>query len=547
MNMSPRILRAYQDEAVNAVLAMWASETRRTAVVLPTGAGKSSVIAKLAHTSVGLGMKPLLVAHRGELIDQLQENCAAVDPSAPPVGIVRAGRNEPGAPIVAATLQTLTAKGRMDALLDRNVILFDEVHHATAETYLGAMRALGVGQDAFFCGFTATLRRSDGKALREVIDTVAYEKDLRWAIEQRHLVKPRGLTVKIPELDLGKVKVTAGDFQNNELAEVMEAATETIVDAIMRFAADRRPIVFASSVLAAQLIAEALNARGMTANAVTGEMSLEARGIIYDGYRRGELQALVTVMVLTEGADFPMCDAAVIARPTQSQVLYSQMVGRALRLWEGKDDALVLDLVGSSRVMKLVTLTDLDAGTHSKTVDPDGNELDDEDYDDMPGEAPAPAMKQMRMGVVDMVEIDLLGSNSTGVLWLQTIDGTPFIPVQDLGEFVFLWEAGYDADQPLYRVGTMTSKGPRKGSWVDERMWPADVARDIAEDYIIEQDAMYPRRNQSWHRTNQPPSDAQLRFARTLGIPDSEHMTRGRLSDEINIKLASGRIGARRG
>src|SRR5690606_22862032 len=522
---APRTLRDYQLEAHDAVIREWASETRRTAVVLPTGAGKSSVIAKLAHTSVGLGMKPLLVAHRGELIDQLQENCAAVDPSAPPVGIVRAGRNEPTAPIVAATLQTLTAKGRMDALLDRNVILFDEVHHATAETYLAAMRALGVGEDAFFCGFTATLRRSDGKALREVIDTVAYEKDLRWAIEQRHLVKPRGLTVKIPELDLDKVKVTAGDFQNNELAEVMETATETIVDAIMRFAADRRPIVFASSVLAAQLLAEALTARGMLANAVTGEMGLEARQVIYDGYRSGQLQALVTVMVLTEGADFPMCDTAVIARPTQSQVLYSQMVGRALRLHPGKDDALVLDLVGTSRVMKLVTLTDLDAGTHSKTVDPDGNELEDEDAD-LPAEAAEPTPKQMRMGVVDMVEVDLLGSNSTGVLWLQTIYGTPFIPVQDLNVFVFLWETGYDEHGPLYRVGAVTSKGPRTGHWVDEKSWPADVARDIAEDYIIDQGAACPQRNQSWHRTNQPPSDAQLRFARTLGIPDSEHMTK---------------------
>lgn len=541
---APRQLRPYQIDAHDAVIREWASETRRTAVVLPTGAGKSSVIAKLAHTSVALGMKPLLVAHRGELIDQLQENCAAVDPTAPPIGIVRAGRNEPNAAIVAATLQTLTAKGRMDALLDRNVILFDEVHHATAETYLGAMRALGVGQDAFFCGFTATLRRSDGKALREVIDTVAYERDLRWAINEKFLVKPHGLTVKIPELDLGKVKVTAGDFQNNELAEVMEAATDTVVDVIMRYASDRRPIIFAASVLSAQLIAEALNARGMTANAVTGEMSLEARGVIYEGYRSGQLQALVTVMVLTEGADFPMCDAAVIARPTQSQVLYSQMVGRALRLWEGKDDALVLDLVGSSRVMKLVTLTDLDAGTHSKTVDPDGNELEDEDYDDMPSEAPAPAIKQMRMGVVDMVEIDLLGSNSTGVLWLQTIDGTPFIPVQDTGEFVFLWPVP-NHGEPLYRVGTMTSKGLRKGGWVDDKAWPMDVARDVAEDYIIDQGAAYPRRNQSWHRTNQPPSDAQLRFARTLGIPDSEFMTKGRLSDEINIRLASSRIGAR--
>lgn len=535
MTTPPRALRPYQIEAHDAVIGHWAANTRRTAVVLPTGAGKSTVIGKIAHTALAQGMRPLLLAHRGELIDQLVENTAAVDPSARPVGVVRAARNEVSSPIVAATLQTLASGSRLEALRDRNVILLDECHHGSADTYLRALQNLGVGQEAFFCGFTATLRRDDGKALREIIDTVAYEKDLRWAIESGYLVKPRGLTVKIPELDLTRVKVTAGDFQNNELAEVMEASTESVVDAVVKFAGERRPIIFAASVLAAQLIADALEARGITAGYVTGAMTLEQRQPVYRGFRDGSIQAMVTVQVLTEGADFPMCDTAVIARPTQSQILYSQMVGRALRLSPGKEDALVLDLSGTSRVLKLVTLTDLDAGTDSKNVDPDGNELEPDEDDEVP--LPAPTERQKRLGPVDMVSIDLLGSDSTGVLWMATRGGVPFMPVQDLDAAIFLWPLPGD----VYRPGTMSMHGRKSGDWIDERAWPLEIARDIAEDWVIEQGHSYPRRNQSWRRY-QAPSEAQLRYARSLGIPDSEGMTRARLSDEISVKLASDRL-----
>lgn len=539
----PRILRPYQQEAHDAVVREWGSEVRRTAVVLPTGAGKSSVIAKLAHTAVELGLRPLLVAHRGELIDQLVQNCAWMDPSAPAVGVVRASRNEYRRPIVAATLQTLVSGDRLSTLADRNVVLFDEVHHVSAATYLQAMRGLGVGGETFFCGFSATLRRDDGKALRDIIESVAYEKDLRWAIDQKYLVKPRGLTVKIPDLDLTSIKITAGDFQGNELAEVMEASTESVVDAIQKFAEGRRPIIFAASVLAAELISEALNQRGYTSGYVTGAMTLDQRAPIYAGFRDGSIQAMVTVQVLTEGADFPMCDTAVIARPTQSQVLYSQMVGRALRLHPGKEDALVLDLAGTTRVLKLVTLSDLDAGTNSENVTPDGEILPPDEDDEV--ELAVPLPKQQRMGPVDMVEIDLLGADSTGVLWLATRAGIPFIPVQDLDGSVFLWPR--DEEGTRYQPGFMTVKGDRRGEWLDsnDEGWPLETAIGIAEDWIIDQGCSYPRRNQSW-RSYQAPSAGQLSYARGLGIPDSENMTKARLSDEISVKLTSDRLDPRR-
>lgn len=536
---TPRTLRPYQDEAVQSVFNEWGSETRRTAVVLPTGTGKSTVIGKVAAESARMGLRVAMLAHRGELLDQMADTVTAVAPDLPRPGIVRAEHDDSHAQIVAASFQTLTNDYRLQNVGQRQVVLCDETHHVTAASYRRVVESFG--PDTFFCGFTATLRREDGKALRDMIDSVAFERNLRWAIGEAYLVRPKGITVKIPELDLGKVKTTAGDFQQTDLAEVMEAETPEIVKAILMHAKDRRPIIFAASVLAAHDIAQLLTESGMAAEAVTGAMSYDDRQPIYSRFRSGETRALVTVQVLTEGADFPMCDAVVIARPTQSQNLYSQMVGRALRLWEDKDDALVLDLVGTSRVLKLVTLTNLDAGTHSRKVDTEGNDLppeDDEDWgeDSLAGITDKP--KNRRLGPIDTIGIDLLGPDETGILWLGTVKGVPFVAPQEADWIVFLWEttAGH------YRVGTMSKAGEKGGGWLDGgKEMPLEIAKDVAEDYVIDSGYAFPLRTASW-RKYQPASEAQLRFARNLGIIGAENMTKARLSDEITIALVSRRL-----
>lgn len=539
--MEPRQLRPYQAEAVDAVIRQWGANTRRTAVVLPTGTGKSTVIGKLAAESANMGLRVAMLAHRGELLDQMADTVPQVDPSLSRPGIVRADENDHDHQIVAASFQTLAQSHRHAALGRRDVILVDETHHVTADSYRRVVEDFGA--DAFMCGFTATLRREDGKALRDLIQSIAYEKNLRWAIGEKYLVKPKGLTVKIPDLDLGKVKTTAGDFQNRDLAEVMESETPEVVKAILKHCwgdAGYHPIVFAASVMAAHDIAESLTAAGMRAEAVTGEMSYADRQPVYDRYRRRETHALVTVMVLTEGADFPMCDAVVIARPTQSQNLYSQMVGRALRLAPGKDHALVVDLVGTSRVLKLVTVSNLDAGVTPKIVDPDGNELPPDDEDEVAADALLPGIRQRRMGPIDTIGIDLLGPDETNILWLATVKGVPFVAPQESDFAWFLWEVGYDAEGSVYRVGKMPIKGREGGGWLSDPL-PLTLAVAFAEDDIMDSNLAMPKRSASWRRY-QPASEAQLRYARTLGIINPEDMTKARLSDEISIALVSRRL-----
>jgi superfamily II DNA or RNA helicase len=532
---APRELRPYQVEAVDAVMADWGNEIRRVGVVLPTGAGKSTVIAKIADRAADMGLRVVMLAHRGELLNQMAEAVAAVNPLREPVGIVRAEQDDHHAQIVAATLQTLTHARRREALGRRDVVLWDEVHHVGAEGWHNVGVELGMYSGAFFCGFTATMRRDDAVALGESIEKVSYEKDLRWAIDSGYLTQPHGLTVQVDDLDLSTVKTTAGDFNQGELAEVMEAAQDSVVHAIRTHAADRRAIIFASSVLAAQSLAEALYTSGIPTGCVTGEMGMDHREEVYVAFRTGAVQMLVTVMVLTEGADFPMCDAVVIARPTRSQNLYSQMVGRALRLHPGKDDALVLDLVGSSRILSLATLTDLDAKAPIRKVDEAGNEM--ELVDPLDAEEPAPRERQIRMGPLDVVTIDLLANDTLhkNVLWLQTKGGVPFLDVQE-GYLAFLWPGAEDT----WRAGWITSRGDREGGWIQDGFTDTDTAACAAEDWTSDRFTL-PLRTRSW-RSSQPPSEKQINFARMLGIGSADQMTKARLSDEISTHLATRRL-----
>lgn len=551
-----RELRAYQTAAVDAVERDWAKGISRTGVVLPTGSGKSTVIGELIRRAYRAGIPVVALAHRGELLDQMRRDLLAVDPTIPTadIGIVRAEEDDSHCPIVFATLQTLATAHRRQALGPRGRIFWDEVHHAGAEGFHATFSELGGYDDALMCGFTATMYRGDNGTigLGDVIQKVSYEKDILWAIKNGFLVKPNGLTVRIKGLDaLNDVRNVAGDFHQGELAEVMEAATEYVVDAVKLHAADRQPIIFAASVDAAHHIAESLTAADYPAIAVTGEISYADRKPLYDQFRSGEAKALVTVQVLTEGADFPMCDAVVLARPTRSRNLYSQMIGRSLRLWAGKDDALVLDLAGSARGMKLVNLTQLIPGVDAKEVTDDGDIIDLIEV--IPEDIGAGDItKIVRQGPVDMVTIDLLANDDT--LWLETPKGVPFINLMENGEVVFVWPkdgirpgregAPESTTWAIGQINTRTGNGgwvTGSGRYISEA-GPDYVdlpeALEGAEVWIVESDQHLPSRNASWRR-NQPVSDKQAQLARTLKIVGYADMTKARLSDEISIRFAA--------
>lgn len=553
-----RQLRPYQIEAVDAVEADWRAGNSRVGVVLPTGTGKSSVGGETIRRAYHRGDPVVSLAHRGELTTQMRDNLLAVDPTIPlsDIGIVRAEEDDHHCPIVFATLQTLATAHRRQALGKRRVIIWDEVHHAGAAGFHTTFSELGGYDDSLMLGLTATMSRAErGEVgLGDVIQKISYEKDIRWAIKMGYLVQPRGLTVRIKGLDaLDDVRNVAGDFHQAELAEVMEAATEYVVDAIKLHAGDRRPIIFAASVDAAHHIAEALTDADFPAVAVTGELGYHDRQPLYDAYKAGDCRALVTVQVLTEGADFPICDSVVLARPTRSKNLYSQMIGRSLRLFPGKTDALVLDLAGSARSMKLVNLTQLDTGAEVSEVDQNGDplELTDDQLDEPLGGDGGPAIQLVRTGPVDMVSIDLLANSEN--LWMETVRGVPFINLMEDKEVVFLWPengimpARGEAMDVRWAIGqrnTRTGVGgwaTASGRYISEAgpdYTDFATAMENAELWIVTTDQNLPRKNASWRRKAKP-TEAQLRLAKQLKIVNYDQLSKATLSDEISIKFAS--------
>lgn len=423
-------------------------------------------------------------------------------------------------------------------------IVVHNCHHAPATGYHATFRELGGYDSALMCGLTATMARADAKAdqvgVGDVIEKISYERDLQWAIENGYLVKPSGLTVRISDLNkLNEIPNVAGDFNQGRLAEVMEAAVSYTVDAIEKHARDRQSIVFAASVRAAHAIAQRLNdEQELRARAITGEMSYNDRLPYYRKFREGKLDVLVTVAVLTEGADFPRCDCVVIARPTRSPLLYSQMVGRALRPFPNKDDALVLDLSGVTAHMKLVNLTDLDVKDLDLIeVDTEGNEV-------VPEPAAEPKAQPERIardGVVDMMPVDLFGYGHT--LWLRTPAGVSFMPLPD--QFIaFIWPYDGNPESTEYAAGWLSTRSGL-GEFVDldEDGKPAyrPMATAIAKASKWAQEAGHqlPVRKAGWRSGSRAPSDKQLRLAAMLAIPNAARMSRGRVSDEISIAFAA--------
>lgn len=525
----------------------------------------STVMASLATRARAGGMKVVLMAHRGELLYQLKDAIMAVDPQGEEPGIVKAGCNETDRDIVIASVPTLARSAeRVAELGERQVVLCDEAHHATAASYLTVMNRLGLSINPSMtsddmrrltekdvtrhdgppptvaCGFTATMTRSDKTKLGAVWSTVAFEKDLVWALDSNILIPPSGKTVQIPKLDaLSGLRTVRGDYATKELDTVMRASLDSTVDAVLAHAADRSSLVFAATKDHANELADALTKAGLPAAAVVNDHSREEREISYAAFNAGTLKCLVTVNVLTEGADFPRCDCVVLARPTRSDVLFSQMVGRAVRRWinpetgEEKTDALVLDLTGVTRDMKLRRLTDLWPKASTVTVDTDGNEV-------VP--PPPPAEKTPtpeRTGRIDLETIDLLSTatEAASAVILRTDSGVTFIPGgMDSTVSYALWPPNAeDSDKVfVFQIPDKMSSPP-----VVATNDAGQPIYDTFDNALIHGGLHYANttgyisRRAGWRKGSKPPTEGQLDFARRIGARVREGDSRAAVSDAI--------------
>ena len=316
-------LRPYQQEAIDAIQAQ---PSGRYLVQMATGLGKTVTFASIPRQG-----RVLLLSHREELVYQPRKyyDCS--------FGIERAGERSHGEEVVSASVQSLARRLDRFAPDAFDLVIVDEAHHAAAGTY---RKILDHFTPRLTLGFTATPNRGDKVRLDDLFQKIIFSRDLRWGIQNGYLCD---ILCKRVDLgyDLSAVHTRLGDYAPGELADAMEGTADGVAQTY-REHAQGPTLIFAVNVAQAQEIAGKIPG----AVAVTGQT--KDRGEIIRRFTAGEIPCLVNVMVFTEGTDIPRVETVILARPTQSDALYTQMVGRGLRLWPGKEKLILIDCVGNT-------------------------------------------------------------------------------------------------------------------------------------------------------------------------------------------------------
>lgn len=348
-------LRPYQQAARDSIHAQWEQGRLRTLLVLPTGTGKTIVFASVAADQVRAGDRVLILAHRGELLEQ------AADKLQRSTGLVSAVEKAESTclnswfRVVVGSVQTLQRPARLERFPRDyfGTIIIDEAHHAITDGY---RRILDYFESAKVLGVTATPDRGDMRNLGEVFDSLAYEYKLTDAIKEGYLCKIMAQTIPL-QLDISGVTLSGGDYAVGDLGTALDPYLDQIAAEMTARCAGRRTVVFLPLIRTSQKFRDLLNAHGFRAAEVNGQ-SDDRRQVLAD-FDAGKYNVLCNSMLLTEGWDCPSVDCVVVLRPTKVRSLYSQMVGRGTRLSPGKTDLLLLDFLWMTDKHELCRPADL--------------------------------------------------------------------------------------------------------------------------------------------------------------------------------------------
>ena len=334
-------LRPYQKEAETAIFEQWDSGVKKTLLVLPTGCGKTIVFAKVTEDCVRQGKRVLILAHRGELLDQAADKIHKTTGLG--CSVEKAEESCLGSwfRIVVGSVQTLMREKRLAQFSKDyfDTIIIDEAHHCISDSY---QRILEHFPESQVLGVTATPDRGDMRNLGQVFESLAYEYTLPKAIKEGYLSPIKALTIPL-KIDMGALSVQAGDFKASEIGTALDPYLEGIAQEMGRYCAGRKTVVFLPLVKTSQKFRDILNAHGFQAAEVNGES--KDRAEILEDFDKGKYNVLCNSMLLTEGWDCPSVDCIVVLRPTKVRSLYCQMVGRGTRLSPGKDHLLLLDFL----------------------------------------------------------------------------------------------------------------------------------------------------------------------------------------------------------
>jgi superfamily II DNA or RNA helicase len=521
--------------------------------------------------------KMLVVAHREELLDQAADKIGTVNPHLR-IDIEQGLRKaSPMADVVIASVQTLSVASRLRKL-DPNqflTIIIDEAHHSTAPSYVKMLQYFGVlpphdwgdrrphTQDpdeiiawqrkrlaawdvehagTLLVGFTATPKRSDRVGLEAVYEEIVYSMNMRDGIDQGWLCRLRAKRI-LSETSLDGVSTQAGDFAIGELADAVdnEDRNALAVKGWLEHARGRKTIAFCVNVQHAVDLAEQFRKEGVKAMPISGVTETTERRRLLKAFHDGKIDVLTNCNILTEGFDEPNVQCILHARPTKSSILYVQMTGRGTRLFEGKCDCLILDVVDVTRRHSLITapeLFGLPPGFDAK-----GDDL--VKITKKVEEAQAEGINTSELESLDdlrirAVEVDLwTGVYNTDEVqahasmnWMRDNPTTYTLPIRpqaDVPEMLRVAQNLIGQWRADHVVGYKCSQHIATGSTLKQALQAAEawLTKERAEN------VGFLDRNAAWRR--RPPTSGQIALAKTLNVPWKLAQNSGELSDMISI------------
>ncbi|CAN6606871.1 hypothetical protein TRVA0_003S02124 [Trichomonascus vanleenenianus] len=364
-------LRGYQIECINACLEAFRQKKRRIGVSLATGGGKTVIFSHLlsrVDPVNGHGDKVLIVAHRGELIHQAYERVTAINPDLS-VEIEMANHKASGeADVTIASIQSVTRRPRLEKFdpKDYKLIIIDEAHHAAAEQYMKLLRHFGADvrdSNVAVAGFSATMFRRDKQSLSKIMDELVYHRDFLYMIDTGWLCPVKITTIRT-YVDYSNIEMNkrTGDYKEAPLSEAISTplVNELVVKAwahhSQRGTKYKSTMVFAVDIAHTVDLANEFRRYGVEARVVTSNTRRSERKKTVEDFKQQKFPVLINCGVFTEGTDIPNIDMIILDRPTTSDGLLAQMIGRGLRQSPGKDHCHIIDLVGSTASSELVTV-----------------------------------------------------------------------------------------------------------------------------------------------------------------------------------------------
>ena len=335
-------LKEHQKAALKALEAMRDNSETIALLYHATGTGKTTTAVLDAKRCGG---RVLFIAHTQELVDQATKRFRELWPNTT-VGRYCEAIKQPRAHVVCGSVQSVALHLDDFKNDDFDYLIVDEAHHAAADTY---QKVLAYFKPAFTLGLTATPERADDKSILDIFKNTAHKLDIQTAVEIGELVPVRCIRIHT-NIDLTKVRFNSVQYNIRDLESkiYVPERNRLIVGTWLQYVRDKRTVVFCASVKHAQQIAELFREQGISAAAVSGGMKQSERREFQDKFVNREIQVLCACDLLNEGWDCPEIEVLFMARPTMSKVLYTQQLGRGMRLYSGKESLMVFDFVDNA-------------------------------------------------------------------------------------------------------------------------------------------------------------------------------------------------------